>query len=1310
MSKKIAPKDLALSNFFITDQALNSAKFDEFGHVDYASLLEKLILEQPTPFNIGIFGRWGVGKSTIVNLLKERLEDDRKKGKIKILEVKVWKYDENSLRRKFIVKIAEGLGLEKDLDEINQDIYSDKEFETALLNFKDIISTILNKSSIALLGILFSLALLLIFRIINVIDVANPFWNTLFAKGEEIIIFPLCFSIIAWVFQTIKTAKLKLKIGKYDSEEQFENEFIKLIKKDKSKKVIFIDDLDRCSKEKVVKTLETIKTFLDVETCIFIIACDDEIIIDAINRSHELYNIRGRNEGAEYLEKFFQYTLYIPPFMIPDMRKYINTILKRNNSDLLKLGQTLEDIIFILINKDIKNPRNAITAINSFSSAYLLAKEREGDKNSRLHNKIITENLPILAIVTRIRYHFPEFHEDLLRNNDLIFWLIDILEGNKDQLTEKQIDTCEKYFLKKDTDVSVQPKETMSDKPTEIRKSIDWTQPLNDDYERLFHFLESIKDYLTIKNISAFLFLGIDSTSYLIGDEYLQEFNDSLKNGIDSKIEKILSSADENKREHLFDHICDWIQDNLEGVEQRKALQTLSKQLDKCPPSRIIRVSKTFSSFYNSRMKYEEFKKYHPSAIFKSARFVEPKKRHNLLTQSVSFLKNHDIEHDKIILNEVFKYESIIEDSIIIAQIRDYLDNRLPLTGEDGTELSPSIEFDFIKKKILQFKDNPAVLTKFFSGSIIQEVLDNLIENDLADSSPDNDSYKEAKQLFEILKDYIIIHNKKQLCECYIKLVDTTCYYEDLLEDIEKNIDTLPIEEIDSLAVKLIDVIPSYVGINNAAIDKIFYFAGFWLGKFSELSKGQILSHLVTQIAELIKNENEEIFKLGTSNYLKHLVYFDQIQTETLLTNFILKLNPQVYLERSNILKELILKDKTKISLANRQTFINQLLLEFNSIALIRDEVVFAFWLNLYNDLLDTFKTGDLDPLIMANSSTNLLSLSFPGGTNPDRARLCTIIIKGFDKISSPIQNNFFDLFSQFLNPVVKENAEYTIHTIYQVRSYINNLSFRNITIEMLINQFNIGIEEAAVLKNIQILYLGRELLTPIQISSTLQFFPSSLKNNPKEALDFFLTNWNDFPNSIKFLTIKNLLSTGILESKYNSEKILESIKTDYSALTVESIIPYLNELEAILKFNITERDLFAKIIKFTNTLNNNEFKGELRSIKIAEIKAELDIDLCRNKFSIIIGIKDKDYEKDRDINDLFFLLLNDNIDKKKLAIDVFEYYYEEKHPFSRKVELTELFNNLLEVFDHDYKITVKRLALKYDLKVKKSLFESIFG
>jgi len=101
----------------------------------------------------------------------------------------------------------------------------------------------------------------------------------------------------------------------------------------------------------------------------------------------------------------------------------------------------------------------------------------------------------------------------------LIFWLIDILEGNKDQLTENKLITCEKYFLKKDFDDSIQPAVTTGDTPLEKRQSIDWTQPRNDDYGRLFHFLESIKDYLTLKNISAFSILGIDSTSYLIGDD-----------------------------------------------------------------------------------------------------------------------------------------------------------------------------------------------------------------------------------------------------------------------------------------------------------------------------------------------------------------------------------------------------------------------------------------------------------------------------------------------------------------------------------------------------------------------------------------------------------------------------------------------------------------------------------------------------------------------------------------------------------------------------------------------------------------------
>ena len=76
----------------------------------------------------------------------------------------------------------------------------------------------------------------------------------------------------------------------------------------------------------------------------------------------------------------------------------------------------------------------------------------------------------------------------------------------------------------------------------------------------------------------------------------------------------------------------------------------------------------------------------------------------------------------------------------------------------------------------------------------------------------------------------------------------------------------------------------------------------------------------------------------------------------------------------------------------------------------------------------------------------------------------------------------------------------------------------------------------------------------------------------------------------------------------------------------------------------------------------------------------------------------------------MFFSLLNDTIQKKQLAIDVFEYYYEEGHPHKRKLELAERFNNLMSELGSDYKKRLHHLARKYELNVKKSFWDSIFG
>lgn len=1273
-----------LGNIFISDRAIDSAEFDEFGHDDYASLLEKLILEQPTPFNIGIYGKWGVGKSTIINLLRERLGN-----KVKFLEVKVWKYDEFSLRRKFIVNIAEGLGLGKKLDAINQEMYSDQEFETALLNIQDIIATIFNPRSIALWFLVTSFFLFIILRIVNLIELTNSYWNSAFQKFEEFIVIPLFVSIVVWIVGVIQKAKLKIKTGKYDSEEQFENKFVELVKRDSKKKIIFIDDLDRCSKEKVVKTLETIKTFLDVETCIFIIACDDEIIKAAIAKTHELYSKTSQNEESEYLEKFFQYTIRIPPFMIPDMRRYVRTVLKRNDSDLLKLEQ-FEDINFVLINNNVRSPRNAITSLNEFSAALLLAKQREESESSQLHQKVITNNLPLLAVITSIKIHFPEFHTDLLKNNDLIFWIKTILEGNKNQLDERQLQACAKYYLEKENEIQ-------------------WDTPKNAKSARLLSFLESTKDYLTVKDIGPFLYLVIDSTSYSIGDEFLQEFNDALKNGIETKVEKILDDADNDKKVHLFDHMIYWIQEKLEGVEKRKALQILSKQFSRCPKSKLHKASRTFyRHYFNSNTKYEDYKKFSPEGIFISAKHLEDIHQKNLLSQTFDFLQGIDIEHDKLLLNEIFNNEEMIQDTEVVDKVIAFIDRRTSEGGEDETETTEFLDYEYIKNKIIEFEEKPNLISKFLSGNIVEEVTDKLLE---ADSEADSKKgeYDEALKVFEIVKTNILDKDLTRFAKNYEKLVKTNENFSKIIYDIKENQDKIPDEQVNSFAISLLKEVPEVT--SPKMLQDVFDVIYFWFENFDWLKEESAADHLKDQILEILQNEDEDIFGLGVDLYTKFKQFISSEENSAILNQVISLVNPKIELSKSKKLSSLIVDGKSSLTKINKQKLLEKLIGDLNTVGVIRKEGCYEFWRELYSNLYSSFEDDELDILIKPNNNQNILSFSFPGANNSDRLKFCYFIIKGFEKISEVKQNEYFELFRQFFGTVNTDNAEYCVESIYPVHSLFKDEHIIPNNVALFINQISVLTDNLLKLYNAKIIYTGRDKLNQTQIDQTLASFVAGINKNPDFSIKFFLENWGDFNEENKLQTLKELLSTNTLNEDEYLNKVLEKISADLEGMEDDEVIIYMDNLEFELKETEEHRSFFARILSIMKSSLKRETIQTLKANKINEIKSESDIDLCRNKFSVIIAFKDEEYDKDNNVNDLFFSLLNGTQAKKKLALDVFEYYYDNNHPFHRKVELTERFKVLLdELSERKYKEKLIYLAKRYDLKIKKSFFEEWLG
>jgi hypothetical protein len=136
--------------------------------------------------------------------------------------------------------------------------------------------------------------------------------------------------------------------------------------------VIFIDDLDRCEESIIVRLLESIKLYLSSKRCVFVLGLDDTAVIDALGRHWE----RSEDLNREYLEKLFQSRVPVP---LPHPEKIKNNIKKQleahniNTIDVIDfLDEDLVESIDVakIMTRDIEhllepNPRKVKNFVNS---------------------------------------------------------------------------------------------------------------------------------------------------------------------------------------------------------------------------------------------------------------------------------------------------------------------------------------------------------------------------------------------------------------------------------------------------------------------------------------------------------------------------------------------------------------------------------------------------------------------------------------------------------------------------------------------------------------------------------------------------------------------------------------------------------------------------------------------------------------------------------------------------------------------------------------------------------------------------------
>ena len=94
--------------------------------------------------------------------------------------------------------------------------------------------------------------------------------------------------------------------------------------------LVFIDNLDRCLPDKAIHTLEAVRLFLFMERTAFVIAADEDMIRLAVAQH---YKARLDRLVTDYLDKFVQIPVRVPPTGVSEMKAFLILLLTAEPAD-----------------------------------------------------------------------------------------------------------------------------------------------------------------------------------------------------------------------------------------------------------------------------------------------------------------------------------------------------------------------------------------------------------------------------------------------------------------------------------------------------------------------------------------------------------------------------------------------------------------------------------------------------------------------------------------------------------------------------------------------------------------------------------------------------------------------------------------------------------------------------------------------------------------------------------------------------------------------------------------------------------------
>ena len=412
-----------------SDAPISKQSEDKFAHNVLAETLGSAIetgLDHPEAINVGLFGRWGTGKTSIINLLCKHVEKNASLAdRIQMLVFNVWKYSFDSLRRQFLIFLDSEEGLNTGLkvrDELDTSI--DKTTSRTKIDYRNVII------ALPLAGI--------IFLILTCFGKENIAANSVLS----ILMLFLVYFFREYQKGVVKEETSKRTIHRLDQADQFERKFKEIVtayreKAGEKKLVIVFDDLDRCPEQIIFETLSMVKTFLGEEDCIYIIPCDDVRI-----KNHLVGKMGYTADNAEeFLRKFFQVSLRIPPFNEEDIFSYTHELAEKAGFP--------KEIEKVIASAFAETPRHVKYFLNNLCVLFNIAIQKEKCRDGKpgsIRQSLVTGNPGLLAKAEAMRIRWPEAFDELSADESLLAIWEGIITGRAPQISLDKQEKAEKIL------------------------------------------------------------------------------------------------------------------------------------------------------------------------------------------------------------------------------------------------------------------------------------------------------------------------------------------------------------------------------------------------------------------------------------------------------------------------------------------------------------------------------------------------------------------------------------------------------------------------------------------------------------------------------------------------------------------------------------------------------------------------------------------------------------------------------------------------------------------------------------------------